>query len=108
MTGVSRAKGGTRLSTEAAGAIRAAIFLAGGREVCCVGTLNVEGEVSSARVVARGGASSVLATTLEKVRSRESSVALLPPRSDIDLAEDLDRFAADSTRGALHELLKVR
>ncbi len=51
------------------------------------------------------GASSVLATTLEKVRSRESSVALLPPRSDIDLAEDLDRFAADSTRGALHELL---
>ncbi len=54
------------------------------------------------------GTGSVLAATLEKIGSRGSSVALLPPRSDIDLAEDLDRFAADSTGGALHDLLKVR
>jgi rSAM/selenodomain-associated transferase 1 len=52
------------------------------------------------------GTSSVLETTLEKIRKREHCVALLPQRSDIDVAGDLDRFAEESTHGALHELLK--
>src|SRR5687768_2612964 len=50
-----------RLSKAAAAAMRAAIRLAGGREVCFVGTLDEEGVVQAARVVARGDAKSVLA-----------------------------------------------
>ncbi|HEX6534311.1 MAG TPA: helicase C-terminal domain-containing protein [Gemmatimonadaceae bacterium] len=41
--------------------MRAAIRLAGGREVCFVATLDEEGNVRTARVVARGDAESVLA-----------------------------------------------
>ena len=55
------APGSTRLATDAADGIRAAIFLAGGREVCFVGTVNGDGVVVQARVVARGDVSSVLA-----------------------------------------------
>jgi ATP-dependent DNA helicase DinG len=51
----------TRLSAKAATGIRAAIRLAGGREVCFVGTLDGDGIVQTARVVARGDSSSVLA-----------------------------------------------
>jgi ATP-dependent DNA helicase DinG len=51
----------SRLSKAAAAAMRAAIRLAGGREVCFVGTLDEEGVVQAARVVARGDARSVLA-----------------------------------------------
>ena len=50
-----------RLSKAAAAAMRAAIRLAGGREVCFAGTLDEEGVVQAARVVARGDAKSVLA-----------------------------------------------
>ncbi|HVE77486.1 MAG TPA: helicase C-terminal domain-containing protein [Gemmatimonadaceae bacterium] len=50
-----------RLAPAAAAAIRAAIRLAGGREVCFVATVDDEGTVQSARVVARGDARSVLA-----------------------------------------------
>lgn len=50
-----------RLSREAAGAIRAAIRLAGGREVCFACTVDADGIVTTARVVARGDAVSVLA-----------------------------------------------
>lgn len=50
-----------RLSSAAAGAIRAAIRLAGGREVCFACTVDAEGVVQTARVVARGDAVSVLA-----------------------------------------------
>lgn len=50
-----------RLSPRAANAIRAAIRLAGGREVCFVCTLDADGVVETARVVARGDISSVLA-----------------------------------------------
>ncbi|MBI2796914.1 MAG: helicase [Gemmatimonadetes bacterium] len=49
------------LTAPAADAIRAAIFLAGGREVCFVGTVDGAGDVASARVVARGDVTSVLA-----------------------------------------------
>jgi ATP-dependent DNA helicase DinG len=44
-----------------AGAVRAAIRLAGGREVCFVCTVDAEGNVTTARVVARGDANCVLA-----------------------------------------------
>src|SRR3954463_14853935 len=52
---------GARLSPKAATAIRAAIRLAGGREVCFVCTLDPEGVLETARVVSRGDISSVLA-----------------------------------------------
>jgi ATP-dependent DNA helicase DinG len=51
----------TRLSPTAANAIRAAIRLAGGREVCFVGTSDEAGVIQTVRVVARGDAVSVLA-----------------------------------------------
>jgi ATP-dependent DNA helicase DinG len=50
-----------RLGSAAAAALRAAIMLAGGREVCFVAQLDGEGVVGSARAVARGDARSVLA-----------------------------------------------
>lgn len=50
-----------RLAPGAAAAIRSAIRLAGGREVCFVCTINEEGVVQTARVAARGDVSSVLA-----------------------------------------------
>ena len=50
-----------RLTTAAADALRANIFLAGGREVCFVGTLDPDGDVATVRVAARGDVSSVLA-----------------------------------------------
>ena len=49
------------LSAIAAGAVRAAIRLAGGREVCFTCTIDPDGNVATARVVARGDAASVLA-----------------------------------------------
>ncbi len=52
---------GERLSPKAAVALRAAIRLAGGREVCFVATLDSHGVVQSVRVVARGDSRSVLA-----------------------------------------------
>jgi ATP-dependent DNA helicase DinG len=45
----------------AAGAVRAAIRLAGGREVCFVCTVDADGNAATARVVARGDVTSVLA-----------------------------------------------
>ena len=53
--------GEARLGARAADAIRAAIRLAGGREVCFTGTVDAEGVVQGARPVARGDARSVLA-----------------------------------------------
>lgn len=50
-----------RLAPGAAAAIRSAIRLAGGREVCFVCTVNDTGVVQTARVAARGDVSSVLA-----------------------------------------------
>jgi ATP-dependent DNA helicase DinG len=51
----------SRLAPAAASAIRAAIRLAGGREVCFVSTLDEDGVVQTARVVSRGDVASVLA-----------------------------------------------
>src|SRR5215216_1520164 len=50
-----------RLSSKASAAIRAAITLAGGREVCFACAIDGEGVVQSARVVARGNVQGVLA-----------------------------------------------
>jgi ATP-dependent DNA helicase DinG len=58
---VSDAGERTRLAPAAAAAIRAAIRLAGGREVCFTATIDAEGVVQSARVVARGDVGQVLA-----------------------------------------------
>jgi ATP-dependent DNA helicase DinG len=51
----------SRLAVSAAAAIRAAIKLAGGREVCFACTVDPDGVIQTARVVARGDAVSVLA-----------------------------------------------
>jgi glycosyltransferase A (GT-A) superfamily protein (DUF2064 family) len=54
------------------------------------------------------GTSSVRETTLQKIRAANSTVAMLPVRSDIDLEDDLRLFAQvnrDAT-GALPELLR--
>ncbi len=53
--------GETRLARAAAAALRTAIKLAGGNEVCFVATLDEEGIITNARVVARGDVRSVLA-----------------------------------------------
>ena len=55
------AKSDARVGPRAAAALRAAIALAGGREVCFAATLGADGVVESVRVVARGGVDSVLA-----------------------------------------------
>ena len=60
MTG-ERARTESRLLPSAAGAVRAAIRLAGGREVCFTCTVDADGHVATARVVARGDVTSVLA-----------------------------------------------
>ena len=51
----------SRLLAPAASAMRAAVALAGGLEVCFVCTVDDEGIVQTARVVARGDVGSVLA-----------------------------------------------
>ncbi|HYV97897.1 MAG TPA: helicase C-terminal domain-containing protein [Gemmatimonadaceae bacterium] len=51
----------TRIAAAAAAALRAAIRLAGGREVCFVGSVDDSGVVQTVRVVARGGVAQVLA-----------------------------------------------
>lgn len=55
------AEGNEHIATAAAAAVRAAIRLAGGREVCFACTLDGDGVIATARVVARGDATSVLA-----------------------------------------------
>ena len=51
----------SRLASSPAAAMRAAIRLAGGREVCFVCTIDDEGVVRTARVASRGDVESVLA-----------------------------------------------
>ena len=79
----------SRLAPSAAAGMRTAIRLAGGREVCFVATIDEEGVVRTARVVARGNVESVLA--LPAVAERGEMLlhnhpsGLLEP-SDADLA----------------------
>jgi rSAM/selenodomain-associated transferase 1 len=51
------------------------------------------------------GTSDVLPATLERIRASENTVALLPPRYDIDTLEDLERYAAEGNKGMLASLL---
>src|SRR5678816_1975090 len=61
MSPPTAAEPSARLQSAAANAIRAAIRLAGGREVCFACTVDSNGVVNTARVVARGDVRSVLA-----------------------------------------------
>ena len=47
----------------------------------------------------RWGTSSVLPLTLERIRQWQHTVAMLPERYDIDVMEDLRRFAAEHAAG---------
>jgi ATP-dependent DNA helicase DinG len=80
-----------RLSSAAAAAMRAAIRLAGGREVCFVCTLDAGGVVQTARVVARGDVSSVLAlpgfaARGEMLVHNHPSGVLEPSGADLEIA----------------------
>ena len=71
--------------------MRAAVRLAGGREVCFVSTLDDEGTVQTARVVARGDVSSVLALPGfarrgEMLLHNHPSGLLEPSGADYDVA----------------------
>ena len=46
------------------------------------------------------GTSTVFATTMAKIGSGENTVAVLPERSDIDVVDDLRRFAAEANANA--------
>lgn len=52
------------------------------------------------------GSDSVMRTTLERIRAREQTVAVLPRRYDIDIEADLRRFAGEAAEGALAALLR--
>jgi ATP-dependent DNA helicase DinG len=86
--------GEDRLSKAAAVAVRTAIRLAGGNEVCFVCALDDDGVITSARVVARGDVSSVLA--LPGVTQRgdlllhnHPSGVLTPSDADLSVASSL-------------------
>ena len=83
--------GEPRLSRAAASTIRTSIRLAGGNEVCFVGTVDENGEVLTARVVARGDVSSVLALPGfaergEMLLHNHPSGRLLPSDADLEVA----------------------
>ena len=80
-----------RLASPASAAMRAAIRLAGGREVCFVCSVDDEGIVQSARVVARGDVGSVLALPGfarrgEMLLHNHPSGLLEPSGADYDVA----------------------
>ncbi|HEX5830902.1 MAG TPA: helicase C-terminal domain-containing protein [Gemmatimonadaceae bacterium] len=84
----------SRLAPAAAAALRAAIRMAGGREVCFVGTVDEVGVVQTARVVARGDARSVLALPGfakpgEMLLHNHPSGLLEPSDADLDVAARL-------------------
>ncbi|MDQ2767859.1 MAG: JAB domain-containing protein, partial [Gemmatimonadota bacterium] len=74
--------------------MRAAIKLAGGREVCFVATVDEEGIVRTARVVARGDVQSVLALPAvaergEMLLHNHPSGLLEPSDADLVVAQRL-------------------
>ncbi|MFN2399648.1 MAG: helicase C-terminal domain-containing protein [Gemmatimonadaceae bacterium] len=83
-----------RLAPAAAAGMRAAISLAGGREVCFVGNVDEAGIVQAARVVARGDVRSVLALPGFAERGdillhNHPSGRLEPSDADLDVAARL-------------------
>ena len=84
----------SRLAPSAAAAMRAAIRLAGGREVCFVATVDEHGVVRTARVVARGNVQSVLALPAvaergEMLLHNHPSGMLEPSDADLAVAAQL-------------------
>jgi rSAM/selenodomain-associated transferase 1 len=53
------------------------------------------------------GTSSVFASTLAKIGDWQNCVAVLPVRHDIDVVEDLERYATDVSEGHLATLLRA-
>ena len=106
-----------RLTGTAAAAIRAAIRLAGGREVCFVCTLDDEGTVQTARVVARGDVRRVLALPGfakrgEMLVHNHPSGLLEPSDADLEVAarvhDDGIGFAiVDNTASELYVVVEV-
>src|SRR5438045_2973584 len=91
MSPSTAAEPSARLQPAVANAIRAAIRLAGGREVCFVCTLDTNGVVNTARVVARGDVRSVLAlpgfaNKGEMLVHNHPSGLLEPSPQDLDVA----------------------
>ncbi len=86
--------GEARIAPRVAHAIRSAIHLAGGREVCFVGAMDEGGLLQSARAVARGDARSVLALPGfakrgELLVHNHPSGVLEPSEADLDVAARL-------------------
>src|SRR5688500_20287915 len=86
----------SRLAPPAAAAMRAAIRLAGGREVCFVCTLDDDAVLRTARVVARGDVASVLAlpgfAQRGEMRVHNHPSGLLEPSDpDYDVAARIHR-----------------
>lgn len=83
--------GEARLTRPAATAIRTAITLAGGNEVSFVATVDADGNVATARVVARGDVRSVLALPGvarrgEMLLHNHPSGVLVPSPADLEVA----------------------
>ena len=83
--------GEARLSRAASAAVRTAIRLAGGNEVCFVCSVDDEGMITAARVVARGDVRSVLAMPGvaergEMLLHNHPSGGLTPSDADLDVA----------------------
>lgn len=97
--------------------MRAAIRLAGGREVCFVCTVDGEGSIQTARVVARGDLQSVLALPGfvqrgEMLLHNHPSGELQPSGPDMDIAARMHDagvgFAiTDNDAGAVYVVVEV-
>jgi ATP-dependent DNA helicase DinG len=86
---IRRPQSSSRLSKSAGAAMRAAIRLAGGREVCFVAQLDEDGCVCAARVVSRGDVRSVIA--LPGVAQRGEMLVHNHPTGELEPSDaDLD------------------
>ncbi len=88
---MTAAPGEARLSRAASAAVRTAIRLAGGNEVCFVCAVDDDGMITTARAVARGDASSVLAMPGfaergELLLHNHPSGGLEPSDADLEIA----------------------
>ena len=107
----------SRLHGKAAAAIRAAIRLAGGREVCFACGLDEEGLVATARVVARGDPVSVLAlpgfaARGEMLIHNHPSGVLEPSDADMNVAarlydDGIGFGIVDNDAGSLYVVVEV-
>jgi ATP-dependent DNA helicase DinG len=107
----------SRLAHAASAGMRAAIRLAGGREVCFVSTLDEDGVVQTARVVARGNVESVLALPGfarrgEMLLHNHPSGVLEPSGADYDVAarmhdDGIGFGIVDNDASALYVVVEV-